>query len=42
MEIAWRAGYNDFAMPYYIQTMKETTEKLDTLKKETESILKKA
>ncbi|EOD35512.1 hypothetical protein EMIHUDRAFT_352114, partial [Emiliania huxleyi CCMP1516] len=31
MELAWRNNLNDFAMPFMVQTMREITNKLDTL-----------
>jgi len=34
MEVAWKKGYTDFAMPYFIQVIKEYTTKVDELSKE--------
>jgi len=34
MELAWKHGYTDFAMPYFIQVIKEYTSKVDQLTKE--------
>ena len=34
MEMAWRAGYTDMAMPYMIQVMREYTGKVDALEAE--------
>jgi len=31
MELAWRNGLNDFAMPFMIQTMREMSSKIDGL-----------
>jgi len=31
MELAWRNNLNDFAMPFMVQTMREITNKIDTL-----------
>ena len=31
LELAWRNGYTDFAMPYLIQVVKEYTSKVDEL-----------
>jgi len=31
LELAWRNGLNDFAMPFFVQTMREMTVKVDTL-----------
>ncbi|KAK9695545.1 Clathrin heavy chain [Basidiobolus ranarum] len=33
MELAWRAGWQDFAMPYYIQVVRELSTKVDTLER---------
>jgi len=33
MELAWKNGYTDFAMPYFIQVIKEYTTKVDELAK---------
>ena len=31
MELSWKHGMNDFAMPFFIQTMREMTERVDKL-----------
>lgn len=31
MELAWKHGITDFAMPYFIQVMREYTAKVDKL-----------
>jgi clathrin heavy chain len=36
MEYAWRAGYIDFAMPYFIQVMKDLTFRVETVQKKHE------
>ena len=41
MELAWRNGLNDFAMPYFIQQMKEMTEKVSKLDKQNEELFQK-
>lgn len=34
MELAWKHGYTDFAMPYFIQVIKEYTTKVEQLTRE--------
>jgi clathrin heavy chain len=41
MEAAWRAGYFDFAMPFFIQNMRDMTLRLNALEKKTEAKEKK-
>ena len=41
VELAWRAGFMEFAMPYMVQCMKDTQSKLDMVVKKTEDIQKK-
>ncbi|CAO3613133.1 unnamed protein product [Mucor hiemalis] len=41
MELSWRHGLNDFAMPYMINTMKEQFTKLSTLDKEMNELKEK-
>merc|ERR1712038_1851367 len=31
MELSWKHGMNDFAMPFFIQTMREMTDRVDRL-----------
>lgn len=35
MELSWRAGYFDFAMPYFIQTIKDMSNRISSLEKKT-------
>lgn len=41
MELSWRHGLNDFAMPYMINTMKEQFTKISTLDKEMNELKEK-
>ncbi|KAL9558012.1 hypothetical protein MBANPS3_001112 [Mucor bainieri] len=41
MELSWRHGLNDFAMPYMINTMKEQFTKISTLDKEMNDLKEK-
>jgi clathrin heavy chain len=42
MELSWRHGLNDFAMPYMINTMREQFTKIDVLGKEVKELKDKA
>jgi len=41
MELAWRHGYSDFAMPFFIQLVRDLTSKVDVVQKKTEDREKK-
>jgi clathrin heavy chain len=41
LEIAWRFGLMEFAMPFFIQYVKDLSLKVDTVQKKTEDIVKK-
>jgi len=41
MELAWRKNMFEFVMPFFIQTIKDMTHKVETVQKSTEDIKKK-
>jgi len=41
MELAWRHGYSDFAMPFFIQLVRDLTSKVEVVQKKTEDREKK-
>jgi len=41
MEIAWRFGLNEYAMPYFIQFMKDLSSRVEGVQKKTDEIEKK-
>ena len=42
MEVAWRFGLQEYVMPYFIQFMKDLSDQVATVKKETEGIKENA